>query len=335
MAFTSGTATDLEDLIADISTFLQANGWTEDRRDNAAGIVGWSKNSIFVSGRWDPADPQALSLHQATAALPASGTEPGDATGDSGNGYNTSSSHSNTNLRTERYVELGNGPFVHYAIFEQDASPAYVHIVVETSTDIFAHFGFGELDKVGDGWTGGEYCYGNVHESSTELFANSTWLLDGVFGNTSGNDERQAATIRISGFPSQLAGSVWGQVWGRCRNDANAPDDTAGNPKVGIQGGFRAGPFAKHWGVMSADKLTGMIPMYSIGCFYCDNVNDYVYFIGWQPDVRAVNMRGIAAKEQVVIGSDTWHIYPATQRDIGNGSGTTGYMGIAYKEVTA
>lgn len=335
MAYETGTATNLADLIAKLSTFLQANGWTENRRDNAAGIVGFSKNNIFISGRWDPATPAALSLHQSTAALPGAGTEPGNATGDSGNGYNTDASHSNTNLRTERYVELGNGPFPYYAFFEKDSGPAYIHVAVETSTDRFQHFGAGELNKVGDGWTGGEYLYGQVNTTGTELSPSSTWLLDGIFDSLNVNDERQAATIRISGFPSQIVGSVWGNVWGRTLVDASQPNDTAANAKVAVQGGYRGGPFASRWGLFASDKLRGLIPMYSVGLFYVDNVNSNSYFLGWQADVRGVNMRGIAAKEEITIGSDVWIVIPAGQRDIGNAAGTTAFMGIAYKKVTA
>jgi hypothetical protein len=336
MAFTTGTAIDLEGLIAAISTFVTANGWVENRRDNVNGIIGWSKNSVFVSGRWEVGGPPAaLSLHQATVLLPASGTEPGDATGDSGNGFNTSSSHANASLRLERFVELGDGPFPHYAIFENDSGPTYVHIVVETSTDIFVHFGFGELNKAGDGWTGGEYLYGNTHDSGTELATTSNWLLDGLAQSVVSTDERQQATMRITGMPNQPGGTIWGNVWGNSRTDGVQPDDSAANAKVAIQGGFRGGPFATPWGVFSADKTRGLIPMYSIACFYFDNTNNHAYFLGWQADVRGVNIRSIAPKEEIVIGSDTWVVYPARQRDIGGGVATTAFNGIAYKQVSA
>lgn len=334
MAFEQGTAIDLEDLVAKISTFVQANGWTEDRRDNVNGIVGWSKNSMFISGRWDPADPDYMSLHQATAVLPGAGTEPGDVTGDSGNGYNTTTSHSNTDLDNERNVRLGNGAFPSYYIFEQDSGPAYVHIVVETSTNVFVHFGVGELNKIGDGWTGGEYCYGHHTASGTELSSSGTYLLDGFTNSTSGANESRVATMRITGFPGQIAGSVWGNVWGR-RLQSSQPDDTAGNDKVPIQGGLRGGPFATPWGLFSANKTTGLIPMYSLGCFYVDDALNHVYFLGWQPDVRGVNIRSISPKEEVVIGSDTWVIFPLSKRDITNDPDTSGYSGVAYKKVTA
>ncbi len=333
MAYETGSALDMQDLLAKISTFAVANGWTEDRRDNAAGIFALSKNSIFVSFRWLSGTPTALSIHQATAALPASGTEPGNATGDSGNGYNASSSHAESLLSDERHALLGDGPFPSYHLFENDASPAYLHIVVETSTDVFKHFGFGELDKVGDGWTGGEYAYGQRNATGTYTSSQSSWLLDGFFSSANGNDENYAATMRMTGLPDQPVGSVWGNVWGT--RTSNPLDDTAGNDKATIQGGYRAGPLTGPWGLFTGSASTGYIPMYSIATWFVDRVNNFTYLLGWMPDVRGVSMRSFAPKEEVTVGSDTWVLFPAGQREIGVGAGTTSYMGIAYKKVVA
>lgn len=333
MAFETGSAIDMDDLIAKISTFATANGWTEDRRDNVNGIFGLSKNSMFISFRWDDTDPDVLSIHQATAVLPASGTEPGDVTGDSGNGYNTSTSHTNANLRDERSVEIGGGPYPSYHIFEQDSGPAYLHIVVESTTDVFHHFGVGELNKVGDGWTGGEYVYGQRHVITTHSSTTSTWLLDGFLSSQSGEDERYSATIRMTGLPSQPAGSVYGNVWGN--RTATPPTDSAANPKAFIQGGYRAGPLTGPWGLFTGSKTTGYIPMYSIAAFYGDTVNSFAYLMGWMPDVRGVAVQSFAPKDEVTIGADDWVLFPAQQRDSAPTSTTTGFMGIAYKKVTA
>lgn len=335
MAFETGSAIDLEDLIAKISTFATANGWTEDRRDNVAGVFGLSKNSMFISFKWHVAAPNFLSIHQATAVLPGSGTEPGSVTGDSGNGYNTGAAHgSDANLSTERSVDLqDDGPYPSYYIFENDAGPAYLHIVVEVSTNQFQHFGIGELNKVGDGWTGGEYCYGQRNFISTFWSrSESTFLLDGNFTDTSQVDERFAATIRMTGLPNQPAGSVWGQVWGN--RTGVQPDDNAANPKAMVQGGFRSGPLTGAWGQFSGNKTTGYVPMYSIGCFYVDTVNNFCYLMGWMPDVRGISIQSFAPKDEVTIGSDDWVIFPLAQRDI-NGGSNTATMGVAYKKVTA
>tara|TARA_R110000796_G_scaffold9118_2_gene31325 strand:+ start:780 stop:1772 length:993 start_codon:yes stop_codon:yes gene_type:complete len=330
MAFELGTAIDLADLISKLSTFSVANGWTEDRRDNVNGIFALSKGQVFVSFRWDPSSPNALSIHQATAVLPGAGTEPGDATGDSGNGYNTNSSHADTSLDNERHVLLGNGPFPSYHFFEQDSGPAHIYIAAESTTDVFQHFGFGTLKKVGDDWVGGEFAFGQRAVNAAAASSTSTaWLLDGVFTSTS----TYSATVRMTGLPNQPAGSVWGNVWGSV--GGTPADDTAGNDKATVQGGFRAGPLTGPWGLFSGSKTTGYIPMYSISCFFVDKVSNFVYLMGWMPNVRGVNIASFANKEEVVIGSDTWIMFPAQQRSTVTNDTTTGSMGIAYKKVTA
>lgn len=331
MAFETGSATDLADLIASLSTFITANGWTEDERDNVNGDFAFSKNSIFVSGRWDTGAPSAISLHQATAFV-STATLPGDHTGDSGNGFNTSSSHTNANLRLERHVDLGgDGPYPSYWFFENNSGPAYVHIVVEITTDVFVHFGFGEINKIGN-WVGGEYVYGNVHTGTTELLTTSTWLMDGLFSSISSTDENKAATVRTtSGLPNQGT-AVWGQVWGR---STNVPNDSAALPKLPIIGGFRSSFTAVPFGIFAGSKTTGFIPMYSIPLTYWDVGNNHVYSLGFLHDVRGVNIRNFAPADVVTIGGDLWYIFPSKLRNTVPSTNATGFQGIAYKRVDA
>lgn len=336
MAFQTGSASSFADLISQLSTFMVANGWTEDERDNTNGDFAFSKGSVFVSGRWEVANEGVFSLHQATAFDGVS-TLPGDHTGDSGNGYNDTTSHLATNLDNERHVDLeGDGPYPNYWFFEKDSGPAYVHVVVEFTTDKFAHFGFGSVTKIGD-WAGGEYCYGNVHTGNSELLGTSTWILDGRFDSLTSVNERMAATMRMTGIPNQPASSVWAQVWGL---DNNVPGDSAANPKAIVFGGYRSGPFATHLGMFSGSNTTGLVPQYPIALWFADGdvgapAGTIVHQLGYMPDVRGTNLRNFAAGDTVVIGADTWHLFPARLRDINAVAGATGYAGIAYKKVTA
>ena len=261
MAFQTGSATDLDDLINQLDTFAAANGWTVDEKNLVTGIFALSKNTVFVSFRWDAAGTiNNLSMHQALAW--SSSTEPGDHTDDSGNGYNSTTAHTDSLLEGERCVhDLGDGPFPSYYFFEKDASPAYLYIVVETSTDVFRHFGMGEIDKFAD-WdtaSGGEFAYGQFKSSNTAISTSDTALLDGLFGDTSSNNERRAATIHMEDWPGQGASEKWGQIWG---NRAVAdPDDSAGEDKPKVQGGFRSGPIARHFGWLAAGSTSGLITM--------------------------------------------------------------------------
>lgn len=336
MAYQTGSATDLADLLSKLLTFATANGWTQDQFDTAGGSIALHKNSIYVSGRWLVATPLHLSLHQALGYT--GGNQPGAHPNDSNNGYNTDTSHANTNLLSERCVEnIGNGPFPSYYFFENDASPAYLHVVVEVSTNIFTHFGFGELRKIGT-WTGGEYCYGNVHNgsglgSSTATGTLDTGLLDGLFDEVSTSNSRRAATLHAEGLPGEGGSSKWAQVWGN--RVGSVQTDTAGNARIDVQGGFRGGPIARHFGYFNAGTTSGLMPWYPIAVFYNNRASNFVYALGEMADVRGMNIRHFAPKQEITVGSDTWVVFPWIQKTTVNGNERTYNSGIAYKKVTA
>lgn len=335
MAYQQGSATDLDDLLTQLWTFASANGWASDELDLVGGSVAMSKNSVFVSCRFDPASENILSVHQALA-FDGAATEPGDHTDDSGNGFNSSGSHTNANLDNERHVELGNGPFTSYHFFENDSNPAYIHVAVETGATIWRHFGWGELDKRGD-WTGGEYAYGHIVPGgvqNTQTSALISHLLDGVFASTTGDNERMAATLHLEGLTGMDGSSKWAQVWGT--KTAATPTDTAGNPKAFANGGHRGGPIAFGTGFVGpAGTQTGYIPMYPIALFYCDTGTNLCQLLGYMPDVRGMNMRFFAAEQEVVIGGDTWVIIPDTQKTDQDVDDRSYNRGTAYRKETA
>lgn len=339
MAYETGTATDLADLLSKINTFAAANGWTVDEFDTVNGDWAISKNDIYVSGRWNVADPQHLSLHQALA-FDGTSTLPGDHTDDSGHGYNASSSHANNVLDDERAVHfINDGPYPSYHLFENNASPAYLHVVVETEAGVYKHFGFGELSKIGD-WTGGEYCYGHYQDNLVNQSAtanDTTMLLDGVFTGNLANTGQRAATIHVEGLPGMGASDKWGAVIGTRTPSNLASDlDGNGNPLTHIVGGFRGGPVARAWGQLTdGSNLIGFVPMYPIHAMHYQTSVNRVRFLGTLPDVRGVSIRNFADAEEVVIGSDTWILFPSGRRTAENLAYRTYHQGIAYKKVTA
>lgn len=329
MAYQSGTSTNMADLLGKLMTFATANGWTQDELDLINGKAALHKNSIYVSFRWLVATPLQLSVHQALGFTASN--EPGTHPNDSGNGYNSTSSHSNTLLDNERCVHnLGNGAYPHYAFFEDDD---YIHIAVEISTDVFRHFGFGQGIKRGD-WVGGEYAYGHFQSSGGPLTNSSSHLMDGGFEDIGTNDRRRAATMHVEGLPNQDGAGKWGQVWGYHDNAANIPDDSANEDKISIQGGHRAGPVARNFGWIPSSQSTGQISMYPFVLYYVDIDNSKVYELASIPDMRGINIRNFAPKQEVVIGSDTWVIYPTSKKSTAITSDYTAYAGVAYKKVT-
>lgn len=330
MTYQTGTSTNMADLISKLNTFAVANGWTSDEHTPASGRLALHKGSCYVSFRWDTSAPLHLSVHQALGYT--GGLEPGAHPNDSGNGYNTTTSHTNANLLTERVVtDIGNGAFASYHFFEDDdGTRSYIHVVVQIVATVYRHFGFGRIDKFGD-WTGGEYAYGQFRQNTpgNPVDTQYTALLDGLFA--SATNTRRAATIHMEGLPGQGGSEKWGQIWGTVAG--TLPADEAGQPKSDIQGGFRSGPVARNFGWISAGAQSGLIPTYPIWLFYRNRATNFVYALGSMPDVRGMNIRFFAAEDQITIGSDVWVIFPLQQRTLAAVQERSYYSGIAYKKI--
>lgn len=327
MAYETSTASDLADLVQKLFTFAVANGWTQDRLDFVNGEAALHRNNVYWSMRWIVATPLTLSHHQALGYT--GGNDGGDHPDDSGNGYNDATTKTNALLDNERSVpDLGDGPF-NYHFFESDV---YLHCAVEISSGVWRHFGAGTLTKRGD-WTGGEYVYGHVHVSGNLTSTTNTTLMDGLFNSTTDAVKRQAATLHVEGLPGEAGSSKWGNIWGNKSFTTAEPTDDAGNAKVTIQGGYKAGPIAQHFGFLPAGSTSGLVPMYQFALFYLEAASTRAYLLGYMPDVRGVNIANFAAAQEVSIGSDTWVVFPDSQKST-SGTNASFNRGVAYKKVT-
>ena len=344
MSETTGSATDLEDLLSKFLTWATGTpGWTQDE---AIGTVSSGrqlalhKGNCYVQMRWNPtlSASSVVALYQSTGYTGGnrSGTHPED----SGNGYNTNTTVTDSVLDDERCLEtIGNGPFPSY-YFYTDGSGDYLHCVVEVATDEFLHFGMGDdggFSKFGD-WdtaTGGAYCYG--HSGRTINAANSpstTCLFDGGSSTVSGLFDQRLrwATMRLAGMPGQGGSEVWATVGGaRAHTQLN---DTAGNARATCVGGFRGGPIPRAFGNFPAGNTSGLAPMSPVALFYLDRAAspNRAYLLGFMKDVRLVDLTYLAPKETFTVGGDTWRAFPMIRRVEGAAAGDTDMLGVAYKQ---
>jgi hypothetical protein len=332
MAYQTGTTDGAADLLAKLETFASANGWTIDD-SVGSNKFALSKNSIYVSFRYDATattGDQYASIHQALGHTP--GNDPGAHPDDSGSGYNATSSVAAALLSRERHVnikrstdELANT----YYFFEQDASPAYIHCVIARTDRTHAHFGFGELEKFGT-WTGGEYCYGQI-EAPNGSQQGSLYLLDGSRSPTSSVYFGSLPTIHVESFPDQDPSSKWGTPKGAL--SGNDTTDSAGNPRMRIQGGYRGGPLMHSLGSIKRGRINGFVNLLPIQLWaYSEQVSptpDRLRYMGEHPDVRGVILDGISPGEELTIGSETWVCFPSVEK---TEVGGTRYMGVAYRK---
>lgn len=344
MAYENATAVSIADLFDKLATFATANGWTKN--EPAGSVLGsdrvcFSKNSVFVNFRWATASPTAVAIYQATGYT--SGPAPGGQANDSGNGY-VPGTFNDTNVRTSRCAYMTNASMT-YWFFENDSSPAYIHVVVTidgVTSGKFSHFGFGELVKQGT-WTGGEYVYGHYYNNTgtagTSMAASSqefTCLLDGGLGGSGTAPtvwRPYAATVRMENLPGQAAGTRWGLSWA----DVTPGTDRGGNARYNIQGGFRGGPVAAGFGRFLTTPTTGLTAMYPINLYYDRGLVSGVrqwYPMGYMADVRGIDIQNYTEGTELTVGSDIWIPFAANYRQTVTANGATQTAGIAYKKVT-
>lgn len=333
MAYENSTALNISDLMTKLNTFATANGWTSN--ELGSDRLCLSKNSVFVNFRWATASPTAVGVYQATGYT-TSATSPGGHTNDSGNGFFSAGTASNAQILGSRYALVTNGPMT-YWFFENDTSPAYIHVVVTTASLRYSHFGFGELVKQGT-WTGGEYAYGHYYNASASLahlVEDASFLLDGGLGATTPATWRTfAATLRTEGLPGQAGSTRWSLVYG-----GDTPgNDRGGNARSNVQGGFRAGPVAAAFSRFSTSPVTGLTAMYPINLYYDRGIVSGArqwYPLGYMADVRGIDTTSYSEAQEITVGSDTWVVFPATYKAAVSATGTTLFCGMAYKRVTA
>lgn len=344
MAFTAQTTSSIADFFTKLDAFLSANGWTTHLA-TGSGEFAADKNPsgstwITMACQWDTGTPQHAGIYQwhgqSYDTTGVTGTVPYDQTNDSGNG---AASTNNTTISGNRRVNLGtSGPEAFWCFEDTN----YFHVVIRRDTNVYEHFGAGLLTKYND-WVGGEYCYGQAPDATfntnTAVRASSSYLLDGLSADQSPgytNMEERCATMHIDGMAEQsLAGEIWGVVMGN-QGAGNLGTDRAGNDRIHVAGGFRAGLFPSLYGQFAGTLQRGLVPLCPIVCSYWDRTADEVYGpLGIMPDTRAINLKNYASEQDIVVGSDTWTVFPVLRRtETTSSAGDTGYQGIAYKQVT-
>lgn len=326
MAYETGTASSIADLFTKLSTFAQANGWTENH--SASDRLFLSRNNVYVAFRWATSSPAHVGIYQALGFI-NSATDPGNQTSDSGQGAIGST---DAVLDDGRNVRLVNST-MRYWFFEDDY---YIHAVAEAITGTFRHFGFGELVKLGT-WTGGEYAYGDKVTTVNNALATTdtaSFLLDGRAGFAAGGSrtaiQPYVASLHCESMPGQAAASKWGLVWSGSTPSAG---DRGGNARVFVLGGFRSGMIATSFARFSASATNGLLPMYPIQLFYRNSTNAYP--VGYMKDVRGVNIKNFLGGDEITVGADTWVLFPSLQKGSTAGTyGSTRNQGIAYRKVT-
>lgn len=324
MAYETDSATSIDDLMTKLDAFLTGNGWTQDQLDTGANKAAWHKGTIYVSFRWDGSGN--IGVYHALG-FSGTGTDPGNHTGDSGNGLVSAS------ITSQRRISgIGTGPFTAYHFFLDDDPVDCVHVVLEFSLGLYRHFSFGSMIKEGT-WTGGEYAttldWLTTGSNGSDIL-NATHHV--MFDLIHANDNRNVGTLHIEGMPFQAGSSKWGVFW----SSTSPGSDRAGNSRILVGGGFRDGPLHTLFCGIGATPSNGFVPMYPVWVFARNRsvTPEDDIFLGTIPNIRGLNIRYINPAEEFTYGSDVWMAFPWVRKS--NAGGTTQeskYQGIAIKKV--
>lgn len=320
MAYQSGTATNLQDLLNKIGTFASANGWTVHFSGARTGGAGSNGHALILSRgvvqAWIGSDNSAGSDSNPGPFLGAllwSGT------------YNSASTESQPNFSPTNVASSSNwfpGPFVSYHAFcaSSGASIPYLHVTVEVTAQTYRHFGVGQLRRMG-AYTSGAYCYNTMHD----------------FGNSFIN-----LVSTQHGWPFN-AGGAWRNTIVRADFGAVSPRycriDGSANEVGRLMSSFYSFDFgtlgALPWSRKSA--FTGRAPLLPLLCFVqADTTDQLLHPIGWPEDMRYINVENFTPGDTVTLGSDTWRVFPVIRK----GSALAGppgvqnswYMGYAFRQ---
>jgi hypothetical protein len=331
MSFTTGSANSVEDLVVELFDWaVNTAGWTQNELDTTNNYGTLSRNSCFVSFRWDSSPATDLGMYQSLGW--SAGNEPHEQLDDSGNGDTT------IPINLSRRVNFKHsGPFPVYHFFAPNDAPYYIHVVVEYSVGSFRHLGFGELEKIGD-WTGGEYVYGHLWDqtpafSDSPASATHSMGLDGVNGlATNGN------TLHAESLPFQDASSKW--VVFTQNPPGTGGTDRAGNPRGVALGTTRGGLFTRQLSWLPIDKIQPTYkPLCPIDVVYRagpnPNAPEVWSKLGVQRHVAICNLGKVQEGESISLGGEPWIVFPWTRKQFDQlQTEESRNAGIAYRKVT-
>lgn len=337
MAYQTGSATSIDDLIDKLVTFatgLSTTPWTLENSGLGYDWCTLSRGGCYVSFRWGAAGT-GLAVYQSIGYGATDAQDPTINTGDSGNGAFTT-------VPTERQVNFtdGNlnanpGPYTAYHFFAGEGDEPYVYVVVESASGVFRHFGFGNLVKSND-FTGGEFAYGHLWSQNTSYVDSpsntfSDFLLDMMHVSSS----EDAATMHLEGLPGQGASDKWGVFSG----DGAPGNDGDGNPRVPLSGSSRSGLYGYHLSWMQMSQMSAYKLLVPIVALYRDTTTspDTWYWLGEMPGVAIVNMANFSPGDEITVGSDTYVVFPWVRKQFTPPSGgdveESRNAGVAYKKV--
>lgn len=318
MAYQTGTATNINDLLEKVAAFAVSLDWVIDK--TASGSLFLHNDKGFWSFYYNTST-KMLEIFANTGFTNNAGAA----------GQPGSSSASGHKAAT---TGLTGGNYTAYYFF---GSAQYIHVVVEIAPNRFRHFGIGTLNKEGD-YVGGEYAFGTYLYPNYEYTQNYSRAFG--FGGSSSNSQAVVRADGIAGnsrspwyfFPYEFSG-LYKNI---SANNKGKYLLALGNATLS-QSQYNKHPDSYLLWFGKSNFGNAVIPCpHSL---IAPTIQNTFIRLGTVPDRYECRMEGVIPKQIFEINGDKWMLIPAAQLDernintIESGKDNSGVQGVAYRIV--
>lgn len=220
--------------------------------------------------------------------------------------------------------------------------PPYIHVVVQTASDRFAHFSMGKVDPRGLSHSGVAYCTsGNPiwqqdqyldNGASFALPSRHGYAFVGGYPSNSGFMN----LLDVDAFPTS---GNWTKPIAR-----NGPDTT--QPVFLMQGGDeqfapyrnRDCALCENISMSSPSTYAGFNILWALPALAINTSIPAIVYVGDFPNVRGCNMEGLNPAEEITLVNEVWKIFPMLRQSAWVNSGrdvecSSGQYALAYKKI--
>jgi len=306
MAYATGTGTTHDTILTALSTFLQANGWTED--EHAADGDGYRliihKGAQYIVLRSTATNPSGTENSGAHIWLCGAGGY------SSGSAWNAQPGTSAACLLRD-CGDVGGAGHVNYYFFLNGDT---CYIVIEKSLGVYCIMAFGWITK--NGYTGesdeGRFVQCCYFYPSTLYTADSSQHFV-LFDSYSMHAYQGQIYLTIDGTEN------WHYIGEKTVTGTKKLQGTARS--YGISGSLRCSL------PCTANAAPIIIPLF----MFAERTGSNWSPVGQAPDIGILDITNYPDAEEVEIGAETWVLFPQRQR----ASVVSSYRGYAFKKVTS
>ena len=222
--------------------------------------------------------------------------------------------------------EVNPGTWPNIWLFGNDTAPNHWYLVAEISTGVFRHMWVGELSpKIGT-WTGGAFYSAQFWgQGGTTIDQPDSTQHACPFDAVTTNTDARTTTIHCETLTPT---SDWVQI-----SNTTDPIINSIQRAAGVGCGMRGNLGQNDWFNTGISALSGITYLTPISAFYRDLTDnpDTYHHLGFAPNVKMINITNIDPATTIVIGSDTYRVFPLAAKNGANAAYNSGVYGIAYR----